>query len=279
MRRVIMVTCLVVLLITLVGSLGGIALVLVKKPSYQAAAYVVVYEMPNGFRELIGPDEANQIEADYRAGALQDAVIQRVLQRIHGQTATGIRANVQVSIVAYTPLTRVTATAANPTNAALLANVVASAWADVAGHAYATAYTSTHAQMTTHESQLTTQIASVQKQIDAYPPGSGQTPGLIALQSQLKSLLQERVNLDNQLSQLETDQLALSGNAYVATPATPQSATLNPSPSKTIGTGAALGLALGVVLALWLLRQRLRKMRLALDLAPTHAPEAQLPVA
>lgn len=242
-------------LLIVLGAAGGLLGTVLIRAKYQAEAYVVVYEMPAGFRELIGPDEANQIESIYQAGALQDAVINRVVQQLSGFTPAEIRASVQVSIVAYTPLSRVTATAATADQAAALANAVAKNWVDVAASANSNAFTTTQNALLGQQQALDTQIADTEKSIQAAGATTSSNQNYInALQSQLQTQLAEEQTVNKTLSQLNVYQMQVAGNGFVTTPATPSAATQTPDRKKTIEGGAAVGAALAVLLILWLLR-------------------------
>lgn len=260
------------------GAAGSVLVALLKAPSYQAEAAVVVYEMPPEFRSLIGPDLANQIESAYRAGALQDAVVNRVLPNFSGLTASELRARVSVSIIAYTPLTRVIASAPTAQQAVALANGVATAWASVAAHTNNTAYTIVYDQITSREQAIDKQITNTQQQIAA---AGAATPVnqtyMNSLQLQLQSELNGKTNAENTLNQLETYRLQVIGNGYVATPASLQNVVRSPSLIKTALTGAAISFALAVVLILLLVRPSvIRQQREAAQKAqPSQQPAAE----
>lgn len=237
------------------GLIGSLLVGVYKPATYQAEAEVVVYEMPPEFRTLIGPDQANEIESVYQAGALQDAVVNRVLPNFPGLTASDLRARVTISIIAYTPLTRVTATEPTAQQAVALANAVAGAWASVAAHTNNTAYTIAHDQLTSRELAIDRQINDTQQAIKAAGAAKPvNQPYIASLQSQLQSELEEKTNVENTLNQLETYRIQVIGNGYVATPADLQHVTRNPDLIKTALAGAGIGVALAVVLILWLVR-------------------------
>lgn len=238
----------------LLGALGGLFGVLLTPASYQAEAFVVVYEMPTGFNNLISPDEANSINAFYQAGALQDNVIQRIRIKYPTLQPQDIRAAVQVSIVAYTPLTRVTATAASPQVAVTLANAVATAWVGAAGYVISLAYDTTYTGLVSHESALNQQIAAVTAQLAPLNPSSTKAQ---ALKQQLQSLQAAFTATDASIAELEKDRFDVAGNAYVATPATDSTVSRSPGFLKSTAAGGAAGLALGIVCVLWLIRTSL----------------------
>lgn len=247
---------LVLIGVTLFGCLGGLAGALVRSPHYQVDAVVIVYEMPHDLRELIGPDEAQQIDDIYKQGALQPKVSQQVLNQFPGMTAAQLHASIQVTPIAYSPLTRITATARTPDQAVALANAVAVAWTSLADNANSNAWDSTVAALKSHESDLYTRIGATQKAIaDAQSTGTPIEP----LQAQLASELQQLAKTDDSLVTLDKDRLVLIGNAYVATPADAANAVRVPDPVQLAAQGAAGGFALGLVFALWLVYRQFRK--------------------
>lgn len=257
---------LAVLGLTVLGGLGGFLGAAIQPERYQADAFVVVYDMPSGFNNLISPDEANAVNAFYAAGALQDSVIQRVRARYPSLTPDDIRQAIQVSIVAYTPLTRVTATAGSAQVATTLANVVASAWVAVAGNVITQAYNSAYAILTDHEQQLASQIKATQSALNAARPSSTKAQ---TLKAQLQTLNSAYASTDANLTALEKERYSVAGNAYVATPASESTVTRLPDIFRSLLTGGAVGLGLGIVCALWLIRAG---TRVASQLPPASAP-------
>lgn len=242
--------------ITLFGCLGGLAAAFVRPPHYQADAIVIVYEMPHELGNLIGPDQAQNIDDLYAAGALQPSVMQHILQQFVGMTATEVRASVEVSIIAYTPLTRITATAGTPAQAAALANAVAATWTTVAARANTQAYTQTLATLTAHEHDLYSQIDATRKAIITAATTEG-TAATGPLQAQLTAQLQQVTNTDKTILALDQYRITLIGNAYVVTPATAAAARLVSDPIKLMAEGGLGGLALGLAFTLWLVRRQL----------------------
>jgi uncharacterized protein involved in exopolysaccharide biosynthesis len=242
---------LAVLGLTILGGLGGFLGAAIQPALYQADAFVVVYDMPSGFNNLIGPDQANNLNAFYAAGALQDSVIQRVRARYPNLTPDQIRQAVQVSIVAYTPLTRVSATGGSAQVATALANAVASAWVAIAGNVITQAYDSTYAILTAHQQQLASQIKATQAALNAARPSSTKAQTLTA---QLQTLNSAYASTDANLTALENERYYVAGNAYVATPASASTVTRIPDVFRSLLTGSGVGLGLGIVCALWLIR-------------------------
>lgn len=260
------------LALTVLGSLGGLFGALIQPARYQAEAFVVVYDMPSGFTNIISPDEANTINAYYAAGALQDSVIQRVRYRYPSLTATEIRQAIQVSIVAYTPLTRVTATAASPQVAVALANAVASAWVSDAGNVIIQAYNTTYSVLQDHEQQLNDQITTTRAALDAANPSSTKAQ---ALNAQLQGLESAYASADANLTAFEKQRYAVAGNAYVATPASESNVTRVPDLFKSLVIGGVVGLAFGVVCVLWMIRASLRATTLLALAVPSVKPRAR----
>jgi uncharacterized protein involved in exopolysaccharide biosynthesis len=243
---------LVFTLMTLFGCLGGLLVTFVQPTVYHAEAYVIVYEMPSGFTELISPDEANNLNAIYRAGALQESVLRQVQARLPNLSASDIRSSVDVAVVAYTPLTRITASARTAELAVALANAVADGWTRTAGDTIYTAWTATDAALATHEAQLLQQIEATQKAIATTPASSSSAA---ALQQHLTSLEHAFSTTDAALVSLDKYRFDVAGNAYVTLRASPASATMDPNPLKTAAIGAAVGGAIGIVLAMWVTRR------------------------
>jgi capsular polysaccharide biosynthesis protein len=245
---------LVLIGVALFGCLGGLVAAMLRTPSYSADALVVVYEMPHDQRELVGPDAANQLDDFYSAGALQPTVAQHVLAQFPGMTNAQLRAAVQISIIAYTPLTRVTATASTPQRAIDIANAVAVQWTALADDVNSQAWTTTVDTLKAQEHDLNTQIATTQQAIaDAQAAGATMS----ALQAQLTVQLQALAKTDYSLINLDQLRLVMTNNASVATPADTNTVTRSPDVLKLVAEGGAGGLALGFLFALWLLhRQR-----------------------
>lgn len=243
---------LVLMAVTLFGSLSGFIAALITPVQYQAEAYVVVYEMPRGFTDVLSPDEAAHLADVYRAGVLQNGVINLVQKSLPDYTADQIAQSIQVELVAYTPLTRITATSATPEAAAVLANVVAQAWTTVAGAAIDHAYAVVESTLEARESDLLQQIKTVQNALAANP-----SPDVAAqLQSQLSVLQNSLGETAAAILGLDLTQFDVAGNAYVQIAAKPSEAVKSPDPVKDVGVGAGIGVSLGLMLALWLMARR-----------------------
>lgn len=264
---------LVLIGVTLFGCLGGLLAAFVRTPHYQVDAIVVVYEMPHDLRQLVSPDEAQDVDNAYLAGALQPKVVQRVLPQFPGMTEAQLRASVQVSIIAYTMLTRLTVTANTPERAAAIANAVAFAWTNLSDTVNSQAWTSTVDSLKAHEQDILDQISATQQAItNAEAAGTDTT----SLKSQLAVELQDLAKTDDNLSTLGRYRMDVLANAYVATPADPSLAVRAPDPIKLMGYGAAGGFALGFALMLWLIRRH----RLMLQREDKRIPsEGQAPFA
>ena len=247
---------LALLAVTLFGVLGGLGASLILPIHYQAESYVVVYAMPRGFTSLIGPDEDVTLQNIYRAGVLQDAVLKKVQAQLPGYSAGSIAEAIQVSGVAYTPLTRITATAPTADGAARLANVVATAWVDVAGAALSNAYTLTQSTLQTRQDDLEKQITTAQQALDVADPTS---PTATDFQAQLQTLHTSLSATQQALVALEQSRYDVAGNAWVAVPATASGAVRYPDTLKSLGVGAAVGISLGLILDLWLMSRQWKR--------------------
>lgn len=247
---------LALLAVTLFGALSGFAATLIKPVYYQAEAYVVVYEMPKGFTNVIGPDEAAHLNDVYRAGVLQDAVVKRVQQTLPQYSAQALAQSIRVEIVAYTPFTRITAIAATADDATKLANTVALSWALVAGTAMNQAFDTTREMLQTREAAQLQQIADVQDALAKVDPSSAAAQ---TLQTQLNTLEDEHGATVATILSLDTLRLDVAGNAYVAIQAQASDAVKSPDLLKYVALGAGVGLSLGLMLVLWLSRRRWKR--------------------
>lgn len=248
---------LVLIGVTLFGCLGGLVAALVRPPYFQADAIVIVYEMPSDLRELIGPDEAQQIADIYKAGALQPKVMQRVLAQFPDMTAAGVRDSVQVIPIAYSPLTRITVSASTPERAAALANTIAVFWTSLVDNANSTAWQNAVDVLQAHEDDLYNHIAATQQAIAAAEAAGA---GTGSLQAQLATELQELTKTDERLVLLDQDRLLMVGNAFMTTPADASLAVREPDALKLTAQGGVGGLTLGVVFVLWMFYRQRKKL-------------------
>lgn len=244
-----------VALMTVVGAGGGYFGVELQPVTYTAEAYVVVYQMPAGLTEILSPDEANQIQSVYRAGAFQPAVVSRVLYYFPGLTEGQLRQKVQLTIIAYSPFTRVTVTDADPRAATQLANTFSDAWALTLSAAYETAFAAMSTQYSDQMTQVNAQITKLTQQLAA--PSLAQAPNspqAVSLEAQLNAALAQRNQVESQLANLAVERNQVLGNAYTAVRATLGAVQQAPNPTKTVAAGATIGFALGLALVLVALR-------------------------
>lgn len=240
------------LIITLFGCLGGWLVAVVMPTRYYAEADVVVYEMPPGLTELLSPDEATNISAIYQAGMFQPQVVERIQTRFPQLTVNHIKASISIQLVAYTPLTRVVAMSSSPEEAVQLANVAATSWTEVTGQAMNDAYNQAKSALIAHDDLLFQQMLDVQNKLANRKISSAE---VAALQDQASALADEYRNTDAAIVQLDTARFDVAGNAYVSVPATLSTTVMTPDPLKTVLVGAAVGFAVGFVLALWVTRR------------------------
>lgn len=264
---------LVLLVVTLFGCLGGVAATLKEPIQYQAEAYDVVYAMPSGLTHLIGPDQSQQIAEIYQAGVLQDSVVAAVRRSLPQYSAEEIAQSIRVSVVAYTPFTRITATASTADGAAKLANTVALAWALVAGQAMNQAYTDTKNALQARADDLTQKIANAQQTLTATDLSNPVVP---SLQSQLKAWQDALATTDSDIESLDAARLEVAGNAWVAISAKAANATQSPNPFKNLALGVAVGFSLGLLLALWLTSRQWRGQSAQIDQNATTAEPTEV---
>jgi receptor protein-tyrosine kinase len=143
--------------------------------------------------------------------------------------------NVSVTEVGITNIISVTATAASPDRAALIAN------------AYATAFVAYQRSVTINSltaagTQLSQEIASIDAQIKSLPSGP-------ASAAKVSALLNQESVLKEQLAQLQVNGAMSSSGVEVVTPATAPSAPSSPKPLRDAILGFVLGLLLGTGLA------------------------------
>jgi len=253
---------LVLLGVTLFGCLGGIIPTVIKPAQYTAEAYDVLYTTPENFTRLISPDQAQQIAKIYRVGVLQDSVVAGVRKSLPQYTSEELAKSIQVSVVAYTPLTRISATASTADGAAKLANVVALTWAEVAGQAANQAYTDTKSTLQARSDDLTQKIAAAQQTLAATDPSSPLIPGL---QSQIKTWQDALATTNSDIESLDTARLQIAGNAWVSIRARAANAIRSPDPIKNLTLGIAVGFSLGLLLALWLTSRQWRRQSAQID--------------
>jgi capsular polysaccharide biosynthesis protein len=253
---------LVLLGVTLFGCLGGIIPTVIKPAQYTAEAYDVLYATPENFTRLISPDQAQQIAKIYRVGVLQDSVVAGVRKSLPQYTSEELAKSIQVSVVAYTPLTRISATASTADGAAKLANVVALTWAEVAGQAANQAYTDTKSTLQARSDDLTQKIAAAQQTLAATDPSSPLIPGL---QSQIKTWQDALATTNSDIESLDTARLQIAGNAWVSIRARAANAIRSPDPIKNLTLGIAVGFSLGLLLALWLTSRQWRRQSAQID--------------
>ena len=144
--------------------------------------------------------------------------------------------NVSAAEVGLSNVISVTATAATPARAALIAN------------AYATAFVTYQRSAaidnaTAAETQLTQQIASIDAQVNSLQskPASA---------SEVTALLSQEAALKEQLAQLQVNGAVTTSGVLVVTPATAPSSPSSPKPKVDALLGFVLGLLLGIGLAL-----------------------------
>lgn len=147
----------------------------------------------------------------------------------------GSEPNVAASEVGATNVIAVTAVAASPSSAALIANAYANAFV-------AYERTVTINSLTSAESQLQHQISTLDAQIKSLGTNPAST-------SQASVLLNQAAILKGQLAQLQVNGAVTTGGVQVVTPATPPGAPSSPNPKKDGLLALVAGIILGVGVA------------------------------
>jgi hypothetical protein len=245
-----------ILLSALVGALGGWTGGRLQTLEYTATSYAVVYPMPQGLRNLISPDEANVLQDVYQAGALQDAVIDKTLPYFPGMSAKEVRDSVQIAIVAYSPYTRVIATARDPLRAVALANNISDNWTLLITQAYESAFSNLTQRLTEREHSVDAQVTALLSAIATQQAAKLPNPAVAqALQAELVAAQQQQQDLLNVLQVLSTYHNNGEGVAYTATRATERGLEAHPDSLHVTLIGATVGLVSGLLLALWRMRR------------------------
>jgi hypothetical protein len=261
--------------ITLVGALGGWTGALLQGPVYMATAYAVVYRMPPGLTDLISPDEANNLQSVYEAGAFQDAVIAKSLPYFPGLTREEWRSRVRIAIVAYSPYTRVTVTSPDPRQAVALANNVSDTWATLTQRLYDDTFTSLRARFTGRMDQVDKQVAALQSAVVTQQAMRPRNPALVqATQAELTAAQEQQQQLAAILDSLTTYHNQGQSLAYTAIRADARSLAVRSDTLRSTGSGTVIGFISGVLLALWSLRRSVwtRRESTAVDVQVVGSP-------
>jgi capsular exopolysaccharide synthesis family protein len=209
--------------------LGLVALLgysLTQPKMYSASAQLLVQPASSEATGNGGPQPITQTDVLTELQLVTSAPVKAVVARQLGSVP-----NVSAAEVGVTNIISVTATAASPSRAALIAN------------AYATAFVSYQRSVTIHnlaeaEAQLTQQIGTIAAQAKS------------ASAAQASALLTDEAALKEQLAQLQVSgAVVTTAGVQLVTPATAPTSPSSPKKSRDAVLGLILGLLVGIGLA------------------------------
>jgi capsular exopolysaccharide synthesis family protein len=219
-----------VVAVTALGLVASLGFSLVQPKEYSASAQLLFQPgnavvTANGSAEQITPTDV-LTELQLVTSAPVKAAVARQLGNVP---------NVSAAEVGSTNIISVTATAANPAQAALIANT------------YATAFVTyqrsvTINSLTAADTQLSRQIASIAAQVKSLQSN----PSAAA---EVSALVNQETVLKDQLAQLQVSGAVSTGGIELVTPATAPSSPSSPKPLRDALLGFVLGLLLGIGLA------------------------------
>src|SRR5664280_1253426 len=217
-----------VIAVTVLGLVASLGYSLSKPKAYSASAQLLVQY--SGVSTGGSPTPVTPTDVLTELQLVTSAPVKAAVARKRGSVP-----NVSTTEVGQTNVISVTATAANPDRAALIAN------------AYATAFvtyqrSATINNLTAAEAQLSQQIALIDAQVKSLPSNS-------ASAAEGTALLSQEAALKEQLAQLQVNGAMTTSGIQVVTPATAPSSPSSPKPARDAILGFVLGLLLGIGLA------------------------------
>ncbi|MGH2516151.1 MAG: polysaccharide biosynthesis tyrosine autokinase, partial [Ktedonobacterales bacterium] len=247
-------------LCTALGAGGAFAVSRIQAPVYRATTLLIVDERSAGQDAYSSVLASDQLVQTYVNLITQPAVLQKAADALGGISAGALAANVRASAQSGTQVIQVQVDDTSPARAAALANAVATAFIQVQQQTAASELANSQQQINQQIAAATTQIDTLTAQINALRASDPASPNLATLQQQLDTALAQRNSLETVLSQLSAQNLSTSNNIRVFQPASPPSAPDHPRPTLNAAIGGVLGLALaiGVVLLLEFLDDRIR---------------------
>ncbi len=211
------------LLVTLIAVVVSVA----RHPVYQAKAEVLV--QPSLVQTVLNPSSA----------VIESTLLQTDVQQFSGR---GVLDAVRASLGSTPPVTPaevgttgvigVAANASSPARAAVVANAYANAFVSVSN-------VKAQKDLSSAVNQLNHQLAALNTQVASAAPGP-----------QRDSLTSQEATLQSELSTLQENAAVSSGGITIQAVATPDPKPISPKRARDIGLGVALGLVLGVGLAL-----------------------------
>lgn len=241
-----------VLLCATLAAGGGWLAAKVQRPTYQATTAMLVDQQVLGQDSYTSLLTSSQVVPVYVQLVSQPAVLDQAARQVGGISATQLQKNLNVTQVADVQVIQIQVTDASPGRAAALANAVAAAF-------IASQQQSAQADMAANEQELTRQLNQADARVNALTqqiasvraidPLSGQ---LQPLQQQLDDALAQRDAIQTTGSQLAAQAAAAANGIHIVQPALVPSVPYAPKPLLYWLAGGALGLIVGVALALLL---------------------------
>ena len=219
-----------VIAVTVLGLVGSLGYSLTQSKAYSASAQLL-FQPDNAVITANGsPEQITPTDVLTELQLVTSAPVKVAVARKLGNVP-----NVSAAEVGTTNIISVTATAANPARAALIAN------------AYATAFVTyqrsvTISNLAAAETQLSRQIVSIAAQVKSLQSNP-------ASAADVSALLNQEAALKEQLAQLQVNGAVSTGGIELVTPATAPSSPSSPKPSRDAILGFVLGLLLGIGLA------------------------------
>ena len=218
-----------VIAITVLGLVASLGYSLTEPKAYSASAQLLV-QAETEVTTAGSPQPITSTDVLTELQLVTTAPVKAAVSRQLGSAP-----KVSAAEVGQTNVISVTATAASPARAALIAN------------AYATAFITyqrsvTISNLAAAETQLSRQIASTAaqaKSLQSNPAAAAQVGALLGTESALKE----------QLAQLQVNGAVATDAVQLVTPATAPSAPSSPKPARDAVLGLVLGLLLGIGLA------------------------------
>ena len=219
-----------VIAVTVLGLVASLGFSLTQPKAYSASAQLL-FQPDNAVITASGsPEQITPTDVLTELQLVTSAPVKAAVARQLGNVP-----NVSAAEVGTTNIISVTATAASPARAALIAN------------AYATAFVTyqrsvTFSNLAAAETQLSRQIASIAAQVKSLQSNP-------ASAAEVAALLNQEAALKDQLAQLQVNGAVSTGGIELVTPATAPSSPSSPKPLRDALLGFVLGLLLGIGLA------------------------------
>jgi succinoglycan biosynthesis transport protein ExoP len=238
------VTIILVMLIAVSATVGVDS---IRHKKYQGTAQLLLLSQTRAGDGTITPLAPTDILTDI--GLVQGATVKALVAK----TLKTAAPSVSVAEQGTTEIATVSVTATNPVFAARAANAYANAYIRASQQRFITSAQAAQNQLQTQISALQTQINTLQTQINQADPRN--TSLLSNLDNQLGALTGEQITLQTQLSQIQVNVAQTPSGGQLVQPATPNYSPVSPKRVIDALIALAVGLVLGIALAL--LRERL----------------------